>query len=199
MHPEIRQPGPGSCPICGMALEPEVASADAGPNPGPRRYVPPVLNRPGAHGTDFLLEMAGHLTDLHQWLGQQTSNWIQLLLHKGRLSCCGQGGRSSSGPGPRSRPAISAMFTLIAMKTGVAWIYSIVGTILSRACYRPRCAVTRAASEGADFEAAAVITVLVLLGQVLERKPASRPAARPRPPPPQRWLVGSGAMAPTRM
>src|SRR6476620_3373992 len=62
MHPEIRQPGPGSCPICGMALEPEVASADGAPNPelsdmSRRFWIGLVLTVPV-----FALEMAGHLT-----------------------------------------------------------------------------------------------------------------------------------------
>src|SRR5437899_5384417 len=79
MHPEIRQVGPGSCPICGMALEPEVASLDAGPNPeladmtqrfwiGAALSIPPVV-----------LEMGGHLVGSHGWVDQTLSNWIQLV------------------------------------------------------------------------------------------------------------------------
>jgi len=79
MHPQIRQVGPGSCPICGMALEPEVASPDAGPNPEladmTRRFwigavlaVPPVV-----------LEMGGHLVGSHGWIDPTLSNWIQLV------------------------------------------------------------------------------------------------------------------------
>ena len=79
MHPEIRQPGPGSCPICGMALEPEIAYRPRRrPNPEladmtRRFWIGLALTVPV-----FALEMGGHLTNLHQWIGQQTSNWIQL-------------------------------------------------------------------------------------------------------------------------
>src|SRR5215468_1180120 len=80
MHPEIRRVGPGSCPICGMALEPELATADAGPNPElldmtRRFWLGLVLTVPV-----FLLEMAGHLVDLHMLIGSQVSNWVQLVL-----------------------------------------------------------------------------------------------------------------------
>ena len=80
MHPQIRQVGPGNCPICGMALEPELVTAGQGANPEltdmrRRFWVGLVLTLPVA-----ALEMGGHLTGLHHWLGQQTSNWLQLLL-----------------------------------------------------------------------------------------------------------------------
>src|SRR2546423_11790492 len=78
MHPEIRQVGPGSCPICGMALEPVVATAEAGPNPelvdmSRRFWIGLALSIPVV-----ILEMGGHLTNLHMLLGQATSNWLQL-------------------------------------------------------------------------------------------------------------------------
>ena len=166
MHPEIRQPGPGSCPICGMALEPEVVSADAGPNPeladmSRRFWIGLALTVPV-----FALEMGGHLTDLHQWLGQQTSNWIQLVLATPVVLWAGWPFFERAWTSLKTRNL--NMFTLIAMGTGVAWIYSIVGTLLP--------GVFPAAMRGHDgsvpvyFEAAAVITVLVLLGQVLELK-----------------------------
>ena len=80
MHPQVRQAGPGNCPICGMALEPELASADSGPNPElvdmKRRFaVSLVLALPV-----FLLEMGSHLLDLHRLIGQETSNWVQFGL-----------------------------------------------------------------------------------------------------------------------
>ena len=166
MHPEIRQPGPGACPICGMALEPELVSADAGPNPelvdmSRRFWMGLALTVPV-----FALEMGGHLTNLHQWLGQQTSNWIQLVLATPVVLWAGWPFFERAWTSLKTRNL--NMFTLIAMGTGVAWIYSIVGTLLP--------AVFPAAMRGHDgsvpvyFEAAAVITVLVLLGQVLELK-----------------------------
>jgi Cu+-exporting ATPase len=79
MHPEIRQVGAGACPICGMALEPELLTADAGPNPeladmSRRLWIALALTVPV-----FALEMGGHLIDLHRWIGQQTSNWVQMV------------------------------------------------------------------------------------------------------------------------
>jgi Cu+-exporting ATPase len=164
MHPEIRQPGPGSCPICGMALEPEIVAADAAPNPEladmtRRFWVGLVLTVPV-----FALEMGGHLTGLHQWLGQQTSNWIQLLLATPVVLWAGWPFFERAWTSLTMRNL--NMFTLIAMGTGVAWVYSIVGTLWP--------ALFPASMRGHDgsvaiyFEAAAVITVLVLLGQVLE-------------------------------
>jgi len=164
MHPEIRRLGPGACPICGMALEPVVARPQSGPNPElldmTRRFwiglalaVPVVA-----------LEMGGHLTNLHMLLGQTLSNWIQLVLATPVVLWAGwpffvRGARSLVSRNLN-------MFTLIAMGTGVAWLYSIVATIAP--------GTFPAAFRGPDgavavyFEAAAVITVLVLLGQVLE-------------------------------
>lgn len=164
MHPEIRQQGPGSCPICGMALEPELVSADAGPNPEladmtRRFWIALALTVPV-----FALEMGGHLTGLHQWLGQQTSNWVQLVLATPVVLWAGWPFFERGWASLQSRNL--NMFTLIAMGTGVAWVFSVIGTL------NP--AVFPASLRGYDgsiavyFEAAAVITVLVLLGQVLE-------------------------------
>ena len=164
MHPEIRQPGPGSCPICGMALEPETVSADSGPNPEladmtRRFWIGLALTIPV-----FFLEMGGHLTGLHQWLGQATSNWVQLILATPVVLWSGWPFFERGWASLKSRNL--NMFTLIAMGTGVAWVFSIVGTLWP--------GLFPASMRGQDgsvpvyFEAAAVITVLVLLGQVLE-------------------------------
>src|SRR5262245_33430233 len=77
MHPEIRQVGPGSCPICGMALEPEIATADTGPNPEladmtRRFWIGLALTVPVT-----VLDMGGHLVGPHGWVEQTLSNWIQ--------------------------------------------------------------------------------------------------------------------------
>ena len=110
--------------------------------------------------------MGGHLIDLHAVHRASrpptgcNSRWR-------RRSCCGRAGRSSSAAGPRSERGNLNMFTLIAMGTGVAWVYSVLGDRAARP-------VSRGAAQRHDgavavyFEAAAVITVLVLLGQVLE-------------------------------
>ena len=164
MHPEIRQPGPGSCPICGMALEPEIVSADAAPNPEladmtRRFWIALAVTIPV-----FALEMGGHLTNLHQWVGQQTSNWVQLVLATPVVLWAGWPFFDRAWTSLKTRKL--NMFTLIAMGTGVAWVYSIVGTLLPGTF--PAAMRGHDGSVAVYFEAAAVITVLVLLGQVLE-------------------------------
>ncbi|MFZ1105455.1 MAG: heavy metal translocating P-type ATPase [Hyphomicrobiaceae bacterium] len=164
MHPEIRQQGPGSCPICGMALEPEIVSADSAPNPEladmtQRFWIGLALTLPV-----FALEMGGHLTGLHQWLGQQKSNWIQLVLATPVVLWAGWPFFERAWASLHTRNL--NMFTLIAMGTGVAWVYSIVGTIWPGLF--PLSMRGHDGSVAIYFEAAAVITVLVLLGQVLE-------------------------------
>ncbi len=164
MHPDIRQEGPGSCPICGMALEPETVSADTAPNPEladmtRRFWIALALAFPV-----FVLEMGGHLTGLHQWVGHQTSNWIQLVLATPVVLWAGWPFFERAWTSLKTMNL--NMFTLIAMGTGVAWIYSIVGTFLPGAF--PAAMRGQAGSVAVYFEAAAVITVLVLLGQVLE-------------------------------
>ncbi len=164
MHPEIRQAGPGHCPICGMTLEPEVASADSGPNPEladmtRRFWIALALSLPVV-----VLEMGGHLFSLHMLISQMISNWVQFFLATPVVLWAGwpffeRGARSLATRNLN-------MFTLIAMGTGVAWAYSAAATLAPSSFPQ--------AFRGADgsvaiyFEAAAVITVLVLLGQVLE-------------------------------
>ena len=164
MHPEIRRLGPGSCPICGMALEPILATADAGPNPElvdmtRRFWIGLVLSIPVV-----ALEMGGHLTNLHMLLGQALSNWIQFVIATPVVLWAGwpffvRGWRSLVTRNLN-------MFTLIAMGTGVAWVYSVVATA-SPAIF-PAAFRGEGGAVAVYFEAAAVITVLVLLGQVLE-------------------------------
>jgi Cu+-exporting ATPase len=164
MHPQIRQVGPGNCPICGMALEPEVASLDAGPNPElvdftRRFWIGAALTLPV-----FALEMGGHLTGLTHAIGQQTSNWLQFLFATPVVLWAGwplleRGWRSVMN---RSLN----MFTLIALGVGVAYLYSLVATF-APSLFPPAFRVMDGAV-AVYFEAAAVITVLVLLGQVLE-------------------------------
>ena len=164
MHPQIRQPGPGSCPICGMALEPEVAKADSGPNPEladmtRRFWIALALSLPVV-----VLEMGGHLFNLHMLLGQQISNYVQLVFATPVVLWAGY---PFFERGVKSLATRNLnMFTLIALGTGVAWLYSMVAT-LAPGLFPP----TFRSADGSVaiyFEAAAVITVLVLLGQVLE-------------------------------
>jgi len=164
MHPQIRQVGPGTCPICGMALEPEVASLDAAPNPEladmtRRFWIGALLSVPPVG-----LEMGGHLVGPHSWIDPTLSNWIQLIFATPVVLWAGWPFFVRGWQSLVTRNL--NMFTLIAMGTGVAYLYSLVGTILPQAF-----PATFRGHEGAVavyFEAAAVITVLVLLGQVLE-------------------------------
>jgi Cu+-exporting ATPase len=166
MHPEIRQVGPGSCPICGMALEPAVVTAEAAPNEeladmSRRFWIGLVLAAPV-----FILEMGGHIPALrlHELVPMQASIWIQFALSTPVVLWAGwpffQRGWASVRSGHLN------MFTLIALGTGAAYLYSLVAT------FAP--GMFPAGFRGMDgtvavyYEAAAVITVLVLLGQVLE-------------------------------
>ena len=164
MHPEVRQVGPGSCPICGMALEPELVSAEAVPNEElidmtRRFWVGLALALPVVG-----LEMGAHLIDLHRFVSPTVSQWIQGALATPAVLWAGWPFFVRGWQSLQTRNL--NMFTLIAMGTGVAWLYSMVAILAP--------GIFPTAFRGPDgtvavyFEAAAVITVLVLLGQVLE-------------------------------
>ncbi|THD64261.1 MAG: heavy metal translocating P-type ATPase [Bradyrhizobium sp.] len=163
MHPEVRQVGPGSCPICGMALEPEQISLDDAPDPElidmtRRFWIALALTFPV-----FALEMGSHLGLMHL-VPPGWSNWISLVLATPVVLWAGVPFFARGWQSVVTRNL--NMFTLIAMGTGVAWLYSVVGTLapqLFPADFRDMHGAV-----AVYFEAAAVITVLVLLGQVLE-------------------------------
>lgn len=164
MHPQVRQMGPGTCPICGMALEPVAPTADGTESPelrdmSRRFWVALALTAPV-----FALEMGGHLVNLHSFIAPQISNWVQLLLATPVVWWAGWPFFQRGWESLKNRSL--NMFTLIALGTGAAWLYSIVGTLA------PGLFPTELRMEDGAvaifFEAAAVITVLVLLGQVLE-------------------------------
>jgi len=162
MHPEIRQLGPGSCPICGMALEPEMPSADTGPNPEladmtRRFWIGLVLSVPVV-----ALEMGGHLFGM--LVAPSISNWIQFVLATPVVLWAGWPFFVRGAQSLVTRNL--NMFTLIALGTGVAWLYSVVATLAPFAF--PPAFRDAHGAVAVYFEAAAVITVLVLLGQVLE-------------------------------
>jgi Cu+-exporting ATPase len=170
MHPEIRQVGPGACPICGMALEPATVTADSGPSHEltdmtRRFWVGLALTAPV-----FVLEMGGHLTGLMMLMSRQTSNWVQMALATPVVLWAGWPFLVRGWASLRTRKL--NMFTLVAMGVGVAWAYSMVAA-LAPGVFPP------AFRDGSGavpvyFEAAAVITVLVLLGQVLELRARER-------------------------
>jgi Cu+-exporting ATPase len=165
MHPQIRQKGPGNCPICGMTLEPLVASAEDGPNIELREmswrlWVGLVLTVPV-----LFLEMGSHIPafGLHHLVSPRASGWIQFIFSTPVVLWAGwpffQRGWASVLDHSLN------MFSLIALGTGTAYIYSVVATLVPDAFpagFREMGMVP------VYFESAAVITVLVLLGQVLE-------------------------------
>ncbi len=161
MHPEIRQDRPGSCPICGMALEPEQPSAEAQPNVElndmKRRFwfslaltIPLVV-----------LDMGGHLYR-PDWLQPQLSNWIEFALATPVALGAGWPFFVRAWASVRSRNL--NMFTLIATGVGVAWTSSLVATLAPKLFPHG----LGHAGPPVYFEASAVITVLVIVGQVLE-------------------------------
>lgn len=164
MHPQVRQMGAGNCPICGMTLEPVVATAQAGDSPELRDMTRRFWIGLILSVQVVALEMGGHLVDLHGLIPQQTSNWIQLVLGTPVVLWSGWPFFVRAWASLKNRSL--NMFTLIALGTGAAWIYSMVGTLVPQLF--PQELRIMDGAVAIYFEAAAVITVLVLLGQVLE-------------------------------
>ena len=165
MHPQIRLSEPGSCPICGMALEPIGVTAQAGASATlidmtRRFWVSAALAVP-----TLILEMAAHFPalGLHHYLSAQASVWIQFVLGTPVVLWAGWPFFERGWASVRHRSL--NMFSLIALGIGAAYLYSLVATFL------PGVFPAGLRHEGVIpvyYEAAAVITVLVLLGQVLE-------------------------------
>lgn len=166
MHPQIRQKGPGNCPICGMALEPETATAETGPNPElvdftRRFWIGTALTIPLV-----IYEMGAHIPGLgmHGLVPPATAIWLQLALASPVVLWAGwpllvRGWQSFV------RRHLN-MFSLIALGTATAYVFSLVATLapdIFPAGFRNTEGIV-----AVYYEAAAVITVLVLLGQVLE-------------------------------
>ena len=173
MHAEVRNPGPGSCPLCGMALEPETVSLeDEGPNPElvdfTRRFwigavitVPLLISSMGPYlGFTFFQEL----------FGERTSLWIEMVLGTPVILWSGwpffQRGWTSF------RTLNLNMFSLIAMGVGAAYIFSVVAVILPGIF--PDGFRDESGNVGVYFEAGSVIVVLVLLGQVMELRARER-------------------------
>ncbi len=166
MHPQIRQTGPGSCPICGMALEPLVVSVEEGPDPEladmrRRFWVSLVITAPLLIGV-----MADMLpgAPLRHLIPPRLFTWVQLVL---ATPVVVWGGWPVFVRGWQSVVHRSLnMFSLIALGVGVAYVYSVVAVLFPGLF--PESFRMHGGEVGVYFEAAAVITVLVLLGQVLE-------------------------------
>jgi len=166
MHPQIRQVGPGNCPICGMTLEPVTATAEVGPNRELvdmtlRFWVGLVLTLPV-----LVLEMGAHIPalGLHDFVPPQVSTWIQFALSTPVVLWAGWPFFERGWASVVHRSL--NMFSLIALGTGAAYLYSLFATFAPEMF--PSGFREMGDTVAVYFEAAAVITVLVLLGQVLE-------------------------------
>ncbi len=174
MHPEVVQDHPGSCPKCGMALEPRAATAEDAPNPEladmtRRFWVSTALAIPL-----LLISMSGLLPGqpLMRALGDGPFLWIQLLLATPVVLW---GAKPFFERGWRSLVNRHLnMFTLISLGVGIAYAYSVVAAIFPGLL--PPAAADASGMVPVYFESAAVITALVLLGQVLELRARSHTA-----------------------
>ena len=172
MHPEIVTDGPDDCPICGMALEPMgIPPADAGPNPELVDFTRRLWIGAPLAGLVFLLEMGAHLgVPVANWFGPRGAIFVQLVLATPVVLWVGapffkRGRASLVNRSPN-------MWTLIALGTGVAWIYSMVAALAPGMF--PEAFRTAQGIVPVYFEAAAVIIILVLVGQVMELRARER-------------------------
>lgn len=172
MHPEIVADEPGDCPICGMALEPMgIPPADAGPSPELLDFTRRLWIGAPLAGLVFLLEMGAHLgLPVANWFGARDAIFAQLLLATPVVLWVGapffkRGWASLVNRSPN-------MWTLIALGTGVAWVYSVVAGLAPGIF--PEAFRTAHGIVPVYFEAAAVIIILVLVGQVMELRARER-------------------------
>jgi len=171
MHPQLRQLAPGSCPICGMALEPATVGEETSPNPelidmARRFWIGAALTIPV-----LVLEMGGHVSglNLHRFISPAFSVWLQFLLASPVVLWAGWPFFVRGWASMRNRSL--NMFSLIALGIGAAFLYSLAAT------FAPGVIPANLQQDGVIpvyYEAAAVITVLVLLGQVLELRARER-------------------------
>jgi P-type Cu+ transporter len=175
MHPEVVRSEPGSCPICGMALEPRVVTAEEKENPEltsmrRRFWASVVLTLP-----ILAAAMGEYLpgAPLESFISPRAVTWMELILATPVVLWAGwpffvRAWQSIVNRSPN-------MFTLIGMGIGVAYVYSLVATVAPQIF--PLSFREASGQVGVYFEAAAVITTLVLLGQVLELRARSRTGA----------------------
>jgi P-type Cu+ transporter len=161
MHPQIRLNAPGTCPICGMTLEPLKPTNEAGPN----RELADMTRRfwiaLGLSVPVMALEMGGHMIALP--LSESLSNWIQFAFSTPVVLWAGLPFFLRGWQSILNRSL--NMFTLIALGLGAAWLYSVAATIAPQLFPD---AFHMGGAIAVYFEPASVITVLVLLGQMLE-------------------------------
>ena len=183
MHPEIVQHGPGACPKCGMALEPMTVSLDDGPNPElvdmtRRLWIAAALGAPV-----FVLTMADMLGVLPAWhstvfagdraidfSAMTAINWLGLVCSTPVVWWAGWPFFERGWASIKTRQP--NMFTLIALGIGAAWLYSVVATLMPQVF--PAALRTHGGAVEAYFDTAVTVTVLVILGQVLELRARGR-------------------------
>lgn len=169
MHPEVRQDHPGSCPKCGMTLEPVLPALDADENPELRDFQHRFWWTLPLTAMVFVLAMFGHRL---QWMDMAVQSWVELALATPIVVWAGwpffsRGWQSLVQRSPN-------MWTLIGLGTGAAYVYSLAATVAPQVFPASFMAMGRVA---VYFEAAAVIISLTLLGQVLELKARSQTSA----------------------
>ena len=169
MHPEVRQDHPGTCPKCGMALEPEMPTLDDGENPELTDFKRRFIWTLPLTVVVTVLAMAGHRLN---WFEMATQSWVELALSLPIVLWAGwpffeRGWQSVANRSPN-------MWTLIGLGTSAAFLYSIVATVAPQIFPASFMAMGRVA---VYFEAAAVIISLTLLGQILELKARSQTSA----------------------
>src|SRR5579872_6410820 len=171
MHPEVRQKGPGACPLCGMALEPAMVTLDEGPNPelvdmSRRLWIAIAFGLPVMAYAMWTMVRGGH------GAGGGLANWLQLAAATPVVCYAGAPFFVRAWQSVLNRSP--SMFTLIGIGVGAAFGYSVVATIAPQVF--PEGFRTHGAVEP-YFDTAVVITALVLLGQVLEIRARSRTSA----------------------
>ena len=192
MDPEIVQDGPGTCPKCGMALEPMVPAADAGPSPElvdftRRLTIGAALSLPLAVGA-----MGGHAgLSIHRWIEPWAGQLLELVLATPVVLWCGWPFMERGWQSIRNRSP--NMWTLIGLGVGAAYVYSLVAALVPQLF--PAELKGHGGVVGVYFEAAAVIVVLVLAGQVMELKARERTGdalrALMRLAPRTAWRIGA--------
>ena len=162
MHPQIRRDGPGQCPICGMALEPLEPALDDGPNP---ELIEMMRRFRVSAALSFPLLLLAMGMELFGWniMPMRTAVWVQLALASPVVLWGGWPFFERFWASLKSRNL--NMFTLIGLGIGVAYTYSVIAAVVPEAF--PASLRTMDGLVPVYFEAAAVITTLVLLGQVL--------------------------------
>ena len=169
MHPEIRQDHPGSCPHCGMALEPEIPSLDEAENPELMDFRRRFWWTLPFSVAVMVLAMVGHRLE---WFDMQAQSWIELGLSLPVVLWAGSPFFVRGWESVRNRSP--NMWTLISLGTGAAFVYSLVATLAPQVFPASFMSMGRVA---VYFEAAAVIISLSLLGQLLELKARSQTSA----------------------